>query len=328
MSRFFKNAVLSLASMAMALVVAEVVVRLFVPVRNIGPSFSEYDSVYGKRLKKNFSCTRVTPEFTMRLTTNSLGFRGPEPKSFPKNGILFIGDSFTEGYGVNDGEEFPALVRKELDARMGENRVPVVNAGAGDIGEGRWVKFLRNEGKRFAPRLIVAELMDNDFYDNLQEDLFVLAENDSLIEYDPPEPGKSRLLQRIIESVPGLPYSYLVGLIRQALAASAITHELPPSDGELAKTDRLTFRLMEEILRLCKENNWQAVVLFVGLEGRRFDEMQKLVRRYEVQYINTPSMQSRPDLFYQIDGHWNAKGHEFVANQVLDFISAARVLER
>lgn len=115
----------------------EILVRLFVPVRNVGPTFSVYDSVYGKRHKPSFQTVRSSPEFRMAFTTNSEGFRGPEePKR--KGGVLFIGDSFTEGYGVNDGEEFPALVRDEMRKRMGRAAPPVWNAGIGDVGNGRW----------------------------------------------------------------------------------------------------------------------------------------------------------------------------------------------
>ncbi len=87
----------------LALIISEVFIRLFITVRNVGPSFTVYDSVYGKRLKKDFSTTRITPEFKMKFTTNSLGFRGPEI-NFPVNSsIIFLGDSFSMGYGVNDG---------------------------------------------------------------------------------------------------------------------------------------------------------------------------------------------------------------------------------
>ncbi len=325
---FSTNLILLFVSTILSLLIGELVARNFAVVRNVGPSFTEYDPVYGKRHKKNFSCERITPEFTMRFTTNSLGFRGPEPKKFPDRGILFIGDSFTEGYGVNDGEEFPDIVRRELSKRNGETAVPVVNAGLGDIGESRWIKFLKNEGKRFKPRVVVVAIMDNDFFDNLQEDIFVRLENDSLVEHPPAPRGDSRFIQKVIETIPGLAYSYLAGLLRQASWSSVKGEELPPSDDELAKTDRLTYRMVDEILRICNRERWQTLVCFVGIEGRRYDELMKVVKKHNVQHINTPSIKKRPDLFYTIDGHWNAKGHKFVAGQVLDAIAVSGILQQ
>ena len=116
--RPWKRLALALAGAAMGLVLAELGVRAFVTVRNVGPSFTVFDPVYGKTLKRSFSCRRMTPEFTMRFTTNSLGFRGPEPERFPRRPILFIGDSFTMGYGVDDGQEFPAVVSRTFGARF------------------------------------------------------------------------------------------------------------------------------------------------------------------------------------------------------------------
>lgn len=259
----------------------------------------------------------------MRFTTNSLGFRGPEPSAFPENGILFIGDSYTEGYGVNDGEEFPELVRRELVKRYGEARMPVVNAGVGNTGQSRWIKFLREEARRFKPRLVVVEVMDNDFYDNPNEDMFVLAENDSLMEYPPGPPGKERLFQHVVETVPGLAYSHLIGLLRQTRGDDG----LPPSEEELVRTDQLTFRMIDEVLNICAKEGWETFMLSVGISGRRLKSVEEIAKHHQVPLIKTPDMSERPELFYEIDGHWNAKGHQFVANQVLDAITISRVLD-
>lgn len=261
----------------------------------------------------------------MTFTTNSLGCRGPEPQRFPTNGILFIGDSFTEGYGVNDGEEFPALVRKSMDERFGKEVIPVVNAGMGNIGLGRWINFLRNEAKRYAPRLVVIEVMDNDFFDDLQERLVIHAGGDSLIELEPAPPSKSRLLQGLFESIPGLSYSFLFGLVRQAFSTPQNAAGIPQTNEELASSDQLTYGIVETLLRICERNKWKTLVLLVGLEGRRHDAMQAVIRRHQMQVITTPTLRERPELFYTIDGHWNAKGHQFVANQVLDAITASAI---
>ncbi len=67
-------------SLLLGIAVLEVGVRLLIPVRNVGLSFTVYDPVYGRRLKQDASIRRITPGFTMQLTTNSLGHRGPEPR--------------------------------------------------------------------------------------------------------------------------------------------------------------------------------------------------------------------------------------------------------
>ena len=92
-NKFNKNLILALFSLAIGLTIAEMIVRAFIPVRNVGPSFTEYDPVYGKSLKKNFTAKRMTPEFRMEISTNSHGFRGSEIDHKFSRSIMFLGDS-------------------------------------------------------------------------------------------------------------------------------------------------------------------------------------------------------------------------------------------
>jgi hypothetical protein len=177
----WKNLALSLIALLVGTGISELIVRSFVQVRDVGPSFTVYDPVYGQTLKKSFSARRITPEFTMRFTTNSDGFRGPELGMLSSRPILFLGDSFTMGYGVNDGEELPALVRAALSQR-GSKMVSVINAGVGNSGNGRWAKFLRAEARRYNPALVVLQIHANDFGDNIRERLFELSPAGELIE--------------------------------------------------------------------------------------------------------------------------------------------------
>lgn len=315
-----KTATLFAVSIILSLILGEVVVRLFIPVRNIGPSFSEYDPVYGKRLKAGFSCERIAPEFHMQFHTNSLGFRGPEPSSFPDSGILFIGDSFTEGYGVSDGEEFPACVRCELVKHAESDSIPVVNAGIGQLGTGRWIKFLRNEGRLFSPRVVVLQLSDNDFFDNLEEGMFVLTEHDSLVERDPQPAGVLRYLQKAIDAIPGLAYSHLVCFAREALTNSTHVSGQPQSDEQVRRNDRLTYRLIEKLVSMCRREGRLVDVVCAGFNNPRFDTVKTILAKYDAPVVRIPTREERPDLYFAVDGHWNKRGHEYVAFQVLELL--------
>ncbi|HXG01179.1 MAG TPA: GDSL-type esterase/lipase family protein [Bacteroidota bacterium] len=306
----------------------EIIVRLFFPVRNIGPSFSEYDPIYGKSLKKNLACTRITPEFRMSFSTNSLGFRGPELSASPERPILFLGDSFTEGYGVNDGEEFPALVREGLKQRYGPNAPPVINAGIGNTGNGRWIKFLRREGHQYNPRLVMLQLSGNDFEDNLTDGLFTLSDDGSLVEHDPPSPGAFRMVQAFIDAVPGLAYSHLVGLIREAYYYTRMGTDDAGDENTRRQRDRLTFAIVEEIIRYCRQAQWPIVVIIVGFDADQRKGMQSVLEDAGIPYIVPPDKAERPDLYYAIDGHWNSKGHEHVALQVMETLGALPLVSR
>jgi lysophospholipase L1-like esterase len=307
---------LILASTLVALFVGEVFLWAVVPLRNVGPSFNVYDATYGKALRRNMSATRKTPEYTMRVTINSLGFRGPEPDSFPSRAVLFLGDSFTFGYGVNDGEEYPALVRAALAERYGEGRVPVVNAGIGHSGQGRWVKFLANEGARYKPRAIVLQFLDNDFDDNVRDRLFDLSASGELIELPVPPPGRARLVQDIIEFVPGLSRTHLVGLLRevwQGGRGDAAAAAASPS----GTAEALTYNLTERALITSRQLGCPVIALIIDIDEPRLTGLKEVLQRYDVPTILVEGNTVHPDLYYPKYGHWNARGHVYTADLIL-----------
>ncbi len=283
----------------------ETAARLLAPVRNVGPAFTVFDPVYGKRLKKKLRCERITPEFRMRLTTNALGFRGPEPPAASRGGIVFLGDSFTLGYGVDDGQEYPDLVRRILG-------VTGINAGIGNAGNGHWILFLRREAARFHPWSVVLQLSANDFEDNLTDGLFRLGPAGDLRELTPPRRYGARVIQETIEAIPGLSYSYLVGLLRQA------TERAARRAGPRAADDALTCRLLEEALDLCRARGWPAVGLSADLEEGRLAAVETVFAASGSRLLRAPLKRDRPDLYYRVDGHWNPAGHAWVARQVAD----------
>jgi lysophospholipase L1-like esterase len=322
----YKNLCVLFVSVLSTLVLCELILRVFVPVRYIGPTVSIYDTIYGKSHKKSFTTRRITPEYTMQFTTNSLGFRGPEPESLPDRPILFLGDSFTVGYGVNDGEEFPALVQKALEKRYGKNQIPVVNAGLAGNGNGQWVKFLRREGKKYNPRLVVLQFFHNDFNDNIGEHLFSLTLSGELEELPIPPPSKARVIQNVVEQIPALSDSYLVGLIKQVLTSKTILHKLVSTmETQIdiySSKDQLTFRLLEEVLTLCNNEGWPVRVLIVDINRQRLTELERILRLHAVPIIKVPGQSERPDLYYQIDQHWNVSGHDFVAKLIIEQLLA------
>ncbi|UCF09648.1 MAG: SGNH/GDSL hydrolase family protein, partial [Candidatus Bipolaricaulota bacterium] len=323
MPKLIQKVVLAVVAGLASLALCEIAVRVFVVVRNVGPSFTEYDAEYGKRLKRSFSAVRITPEFTMRISTNSLGFRGPEPEGPLSGGIFFVGDSFTMGYGVSDGKEFPALVGAAL-AVGGESDVPVVNAGMGDNGNGRWLKLLRLEAPRFEPRLVVLQVQENDFADNLREGLYRLEPDGVLREQPIPPMSRARIFQHLIEAVPGLPYSHLVGLLRQV----SLRREPPPAPQQSAEkvrsepspAEQLTLRLIGEALQICREHGWLVLAVISDVTEPRLTLLRDLFATTDVPLVEMPRKIERPDLYYVVDGHWTTAGHALAAQRILEHL--------
>ena len=327
----WKNIALTIAAILLGLVISEWVVRTFIPVRNVGPSFTVYDPFYGKRLKKNFSCRRITPEFTMTFTTNAEGFRGPEIDSMISPAILFIGDSFTMGYGVNDGEEFPSLIRTTLNDSCPDT-INVINAGLSDNGNGRWVKYLRNDAKRYNPKIVVFQIHSSDYYDNLHEHLFEVSQDGDLNELPVPADKVKQITQKIIDSTSFLSNSYLVGFVIQVqwyLRHSQLNNNIAKPQSVTVNEmleKRLLNRLMEEVLTICKNEQWRSLFVLVDISPGHLEDLKKLFKDYKIPMIVIPNRQERPDLYYKVDLHWNVSGHKYVADQILKVIKCGNIV--
>lgn len=293
--------------------VLELFVRAFVPVRQVGPAFSVHDPVLGKRLRPSFTATRVSPEFEFTIETNSLGMRDPEPTGPLTGGVVFLGDSFTLGYGVEQDEAFPALLRQRLHA-VGV-RVPVLNMGIGNAGNGRWLKLLESEVPAYQPEVIVLQLLSNDFSDNLRERLYELDPKGKLVARPIPPPGWARAIQTAVDAVPGLSHSFLVGLASQAVGGQSLSFRarpaVPPSMQQ--ETDGLTYALVGAAVRRARALGARVLVLLVHVQGHRRGRIAEIVEPLGASLVDAPPKTDAPELYYEIDGHWNARGHREAA---------------
>ncbi len=157
---------LSIAGLAFALALAEVILRVMPP---LGPEFvlaatlGELDNTAFKddvELKVVLAPSVKASGFH----TNSLGIRGPhlaEKKSGERR-VLALGDSFTLGMQVDDDETFSAL----LDQAMGDT-VRILNAGVPGYGTEQAIGLM----KRLVPitkadAVLLTVYSGNDLRDN------------------------------------------------------------------------------------------------------------------------------------------------------------------
>jgi hypothetical protein len=84
---------------------------------------------------------------------NNLGFRGPDVslRGDTELRIICIGDSFTEGIGVEEGGTWPAVLQEKLS----RGRCEVVNLGAGGLQAARYLDVLANVGIPLRPSHVI-----------------------------------------------------------------------------------------------------------------------------------------------------------------------------
>ena len=168
------NVSLSLTSVVIALLVAEFLSRLLMPI-NLWPGDVALDghtavrvAASKLRLVPNLVYRQVSAEFDAVTTISPRGYRVPTVEGNPD--IVFIGDSFTFGWGLRDDQTFVSLYcTKEHRSCANLGRPNTGTTQQLDILE----EFLRSE--HWHPRevklfmFVMSGILmhGNDFYDNL-----------------------------------------------------------------------------------------------------------------------------------------------------------------
>jgi hypothetical protein len=148
--------VLVALSVAVALSAADAVVRFtdldFRPMRN----------------RANDDAVLERVEFRTRVVTNALGFRDPRlpgPKPARTTRIVALGDSFTQGYGVEEEEAYPRRLERLLDARGPGRRHEVINLGVPGACPLDYLAHLEEVGLAYEPDVVLVGVMANDVND-------------------------------------------------------------------------------------------------------------------------------------------------------------------
>ena len=77
--------------------------------------------------------------------------------------VLALGDSFTFGLGVTDGETWPGRLEAALCQRTSRDAITVLNAGTIGYGVFQEMDLLRTAGLQMHPRIVIHELYWNDY---------------------------------------------------------------------------------------------------------------------------------------------------------------------
>jgi lysophospholipase L1-like esterase len=136
------------------------------------------DETFRSAHRANVSKTLKTIEFEYQFTTNDLGLRYPPvaPEKPPGNTrILLLGDSFTEGVGVEAADSFGMQLQNHYSSTSGSD-VQFINAGLGGEGPVRFWRVFRDVGLALGPDGLLLCLYANDLMDTpdslKREDLY------------------------------------------------------------------------------------------------------------------------------------------------------------
>jgi lysophospholipase L1-like esterase len=171
LTRFLGNCAVVVASLLFAAALAEGVLRIL-PIemtqsfsRDRG-YFSLFDQKLGWRAKPLVHSLHTANGFSVDVSQNSLGLRGPEDigpaRSNDKYRVLVLGDSYVWGYGAAQEDMF------QNPAVHGRDDIEMVNFGVSGYGTDQELLWYRDLGTRFdVDKVVLAITLYNDVSNNL-----------------------------------------------------------------------------------------------------------------------------------------------------------------
>ncbi len=124
---------------------------------------------YHHRYRPHAQTTEGRVDFHATYTTNALGLRGSReygPKPAGVRRLLMLGDSFTFGIGVNDGQTFSALLQEAMDVRGAP--IEIINAGVGSYSPILHYLTLRDLYLDWAPDAVILWFDFTDIQDDYE----------------------------------------------------------------------------------------------------------------------------------------------------------------
>lgn len=303
----------------------------------------------------NGTFTVTGKDFAVVHRNDPRGFRNPWP--WPEQAdIVVLGDSVTFGYGVEDGDAWPARVARALPG------VRLVNLGLNGAGPQQYLRVFDTFGRALAPRLVlVGFLARNDFLDAGLFDRWLRSGvgGNYMAWRDGGRPEKPGAEPRWTGVTGWAVYwlrrqSYVVNVARQAWSAGrqrlGRKEVYTFADGSRvlllvddfertvagARPDRPEFHLAVAALRdlraLAREGGARTVVVllpskeevYLPLLGRPVADptaaLREALAREGIEHVDLgPVFRARAGrrLFFEEDGHPNAEGQALIAEGVL-----------
>ena len=169
MKRLISGLMLSLGALALMLVAAEVLTRLF---SDVYPPLTQRDPEIGRRYVKNLATEVFVQESGRRIALrfNQDGFRGPprdrlKPEATCR--IAIIGDSQIAAIATPEEDTIVVRLQDALNRQHPEVNWEVLNYGVSGASTAQEIVLYRKVVAHYDPELVVCAYFEgNDFYDN------------------------------------------------------------------------------------------------------------------------------------------------------------------
>jgi lysophospholipase L1-like esterase len=348
--RYFMPLASLLFGIIFAIAIGETFLYFFFPQKYMYPNY-EYSREYGHMLFPDTTMVHACPQkWRFEYTINQGRYRGkyvPILSSYEKKNIIFLGDSNTFGYGVNDGEEYPAVIKDLL-----KDHCDIINLAVGGWGLTQQIRRFYEFGKLYRPSVVVLQFCGNDLGDNIIDPVatienkqFVFSDTTNTIHHKIAFLSKSILQRSQIYNLfknaffnklhraiikKGLPHYY-----NNKLHAVILKGEVSQDDGYLNvynKIDRTSseaedyyIALLDLFARDLHKNGIKLIFISLNNDLEWFPKIKQTVmdlhREKMLFYYETSDWFHGVKDYGTPEGHaWGVKGHRIVGEKLARII--------
>jgi len=304
--------------------------------------FASYSPDLGYVLRPGSEGVHSSLEYSNTFRINSFGVRDDE-SSLNNPKLVFLGDSFTMGWGVDQDQTYADQIGWKLD-------VKALNAGISSYGTFREM-LLFSKMKRDSVKLVVLQYCDNDLEENEARN----EPRNQPQHLTPQSFENTAVFNRINETYFPMRYTYFFvrekdllkriwtspvqvfgeigGALSSWLAGRQLNVVTPPDIKTPAETKPHTeyfFKSLAKIRKFYKGN-----IVVMHLDGRY--TRPEMIRAFEAEakrtgdehlfFLHTDELLKAQD-YYPVDGHIKASGHAKISDAVIKMIRERRLLTR
>ncbi|MBU2490006.1 MAG: SGNH/GDSL hydrolase family protein, partial [Proteobacteria bacterium] len=255
---------------------------------------------------------------------NEYGYRGPAvplSNEYPVPNIVVLGDSFTAGFGVDEGRVYTDVLRESLGGAY-----EVVNLGVGGWGLTQEIRRFYEFGILYRPATVVLQFCYNDPRDNEESPVCKVSDGGFLFPDMKHSIGPFR--QRLSGSI--LQKSQLKSLVSASLYnLRQKKKEQEISPGQARERDQAREEAYNELLEVfardLKRRGIPLVMISVNGDLDSLPEIRKAIARLEgeghLTYLETADWFAGVTDYGTPEGHaWGEKAHRILGEHLADHV--------
>jgi len=307
------------------------------------PAFHQGDPVLGWVGVPGFSARFKRGDFDVFISMNDEGFRKSECNIKPDptaRKIMFLGDSFTWGWGLEQGRVFTDILQDELGPGF-----HIINRGVNAYGTVQQKLLLEREIGAEKPTLVVLMFYLNDYDDNLDPDdlqrPYCSVDNGKVVVRNSPvlkplgETYSPAI--RISYAASLLTYygDYFIRLAKRVLSSEKVRNrDITGLEPEIVA---VADQVISEMKGICDSQGADFALLYVPSADEMESEdesvylstLKKICTAHDIELLDFVSTfktaeaelkKKGESLFFRNDKHWTAGGHRLAASLLLDHI--------